>query len=214
MRIVLLGAPGAGKGTIAKKLSEYDGSVHISTGDMLRNEVKKGTELGMKAKVYMDKGELVPDGLILGMVEARLKDCEKGFILDGFPRTIAQAEALKAVMEKLGLILELVVNLNVPQDVIVERLATRRICSNPDCQEIYNVKYKPASPDGRCLKCGWPVVQREDEKEEVVRERLKVYHEKTAPLLDFYRKEGLLFEVSSLFSDEIVAKIVERLGTT
>jgi adenylate kinase len=214
MRIVLLGAPGAGKGTIAKRLSEYDGSVHISTGDILRNEVKNGTELGKRAKAYMEKGELVPDELILNMVETRLreKDCEKGFILDGFPRTIAQAEALENLLRKLGIGLDLVVNLDVPEDVIIERLTTRRTCSNPSCQEIYNVKFKPPSPDGRCLKCGWPVIQRDDEKEEVIRERLNVYHEKTSPLIDLYRKTGLLFDVRSPGSDEIVSKILEGLG--
>lgn len=213
MRVILLGAPGAGKGTIAKKLSEYDGSAHISTGDILRSEVKKETELGKKAKVYMDKGELVPDKLILDMMEKRLKekDCENGFILDGFPRTINQAEGLKELLQRIGCGLDLVINLDVPENVIIERLTTRRTCSNPDCQEIYNIKFKPPSPDGRCLKCGWPVIQREDEKEEVIVERLKVYKEKTTPLLEYYEKEGLLFNIGSLSSEEIFSKIIERI---
>ncbi|MCX8022267.1 MAG: adenylate kinase [Syntrophorhabdaceae bacterium] len=213
MRIVLLGAPGAGKGTIAKKLTDYDGSVQISTGDILRNAVKAGTELGKKAQGYMERGELVPDELIMEIMEARLKepDCEKGFILDGFPRTIPQAEALKKLLDKLNLKLDKVINLDVPKDVILDRLTTRRTCSNPDCQEIYNVKSKPPAPDGTCLKCGWPAVQRADETVEAITKRLETYNEKTAPLIDFYSKEGLLKTISSLSSEEIVEKIKEAI---
>lgn len=211
MRIVLLGPPGAGKGTISKLLTEYDGSVHISTGDILRNAVKQGTELGLKAKEYMEKGELVPDELIMGIIRERLKspDCERGFLFDGFPRTIKQAEELKKLLSEMNLKLDAVINLDVPKDVILDRLTTRRTCSNPDCQEIYNVKSKPPSPDGKCLKCGWPVVQREDETEEAITKRLEVYNEKTAPLIDYYKKEGLLFNVSSLSSEEIVKEIIK-----
>ncbi|HOJ43929.1 MAG TPA: adenylate kinase [Syntrophorhabdaceae bacterium] len=209
MRIVLLGAPGAGKGTIAKLLTDYDGSVQISTGDILRGAVKAQTELGKKAQGYMERGELVPDDLIMEIMEARLKepDCEKGFILDGFPRTIPQAEALKKLLAKLNLKLDKVINLDVPKDVILDRLTTRRTCSNPDCQEIYNIKSKPPSPDGKCLKCGWPVVQRADETVEAITKRLETYNEKTAPLIDYYEKEGLLKTISSLSSEEIVEKI-------
>lgn len=210
MRIVLLGPPGAGKGTISKLLNEYDGSTHISTGDILRNAVKHGTELGLKAKEYMERGELVPDELIIGIIKERLKspECEKGCIFDGFPRTIKQAEELKRLLEEMNLKLDAVINLDVPKDVILDRLTTRRTCSNPDCQEIYNIKSKPPSPDGRCLKCGWPVVQREDETEEAISKRLEVYNEKTAPLIEYYRKEGLLHNVSSLSSEEIVKEII------
>ena len=165
MRIVLLGAPGAGKGTIAKQLTANDGSVQISTGDILRGAVKTGSELGKKAQGYMERGDLVPDSLIMDIMEARLRepDAKKGFILDGFPRTIPQAEALKVLLQKLGIKLDTVVDIDVPRAVILDRLTTRRTCSNPDCQEIYNVKSKPASPEGKCLKCGSPVVQRADE---------------------------------------------------
>lgn len=213
MRIVLLGAPGAGKGTIAKMLTEYDGSVQISTGDILRSAVKAQTELGKKAQGYMERGELVPDDLIMEIMEARLKepDCEKGFILDGFPRTIPQAEALKKLLEKLNLKLDKVINLDVPKEVIIDRLTTRRTCSNPDCQEIYNVKSKPPSPEGKCLKCGAPVVQRADETEEAITKRLETYNEKTAPLIEYYEKEGLLKTISSLSSEEIVAQIKEAI---
>ncbi|MBP8626761.1 MAG: adenylate kinase [Syntrophorhabdaceae bacterium] len=213
MRIVLLGAPGAGKGTVAKLLTDYDGSVQISTGDILRSAVKAQTELGKKAQGYMERGELVPDELIMEIMEARLKepDCEKGFILDGFPRTIPQAEALKKLLAKLNLRLDKVINLDVPKEVILDRLTTRRTCSNPDCQEIYNIKSKPPSPDGRCLKCGAPVIQRADETVEAITKRLETYNEKTAPLIDFYNKEGLLKTIASLSSEEIVSQIKEAI---
>jgi adenylate kinase len=211
MRIVLLGAPGAGKGTIAKQLTARDGSVQISTGDILRGAVKAGSELGKKAQGYMERGDLVPDSLIMDIMEARLQepDAKKGFILDGFPRTIPQAEALKILLQKLAIKLDTVIDIDVPKAVILDRLTTRRTCSNPDCQEIYNVKSKPASPDDKCLKCGSPVVQRADETEEAITIRLATYNEKTAPLIDFYRKEGLLKTVSSLSSEEIVKEIVK-----
>ena len=215
MRIILLGAPGAGKGTIAKMLTDYDGSVQISTGDILRGAVKAGTELGKKARGYMERGELVPDSLIMEIMESRLQepDCKKGFILDGFPRTIPQADALKNLLQKLHLKLDRVINLDVPRDVILDRLTTRRTCSNPDCQEIYNVKSKPPTPDGRCKKCGSPVIQRADETEEAITKRLETYNEKTAPLIQYYRKEGSLKNISSTSSDEIFNNIKATLKT-
>jgi adenylate kinase len=213
MRIILLGAPGAGKGTVAKLLEAYDGSVQISTGDILRAAVKAGSDLGKKAKGYMERGELVPDSLIMDIMEARLqeRDCAKGFILDGFPRTIPQAEDLKKLLAKLNLKLDLVVNLDVPREVVLDRLTTRRTCSNQDCQEIYNVKSKPASADGKCLKCGSPVVQRADETEEAITIRLETYNQKTAPLATFYQKEGLLKNVSSLSSEQAVKDITQAI---
>lgn len=213
MKIILLGAPGAGKGTVAKLLSDFDGSVQISTGDILRAAVKAGTELGREAKAYMDSGDLVPDDLIMKIMEARLQepDCGKGFILDGFPRTIPQAEALKALLAKLGIRLDFVVNLEVPREVILDRLTTRRTCANPDCQEIYNVKSKPPTPDGKCVKCGHPVVQRADETEEAILNRLETYNRKTAPLIGFYEKEKQLRTFSSISSKETVEKIVASL---
>ena len=213
MRIILLGAPGAGKGTVAKLLEAYDGSVQISTGDILRAAVKAGSELGKQAKGFMERGELVPDSLIMDIMEARLQepDCAKGFILDGFPRTIPQAEELKKLLGKLKLRLDLVVNLDVPREVVLDRLTTRRTCSNQDCQEIYNVKSKPASADGKCLKCGSPVVQRADETEEAITIRLQTYNQKTAPLTAFYQKEGLLKNVSSLSSEQAVKEITQSI---
>lgn len=209
MRIVLLGAPGAGKGTVAKSLTDFDGSVQISTGDILRNAVKAGSELGKKAKGYMERGELVPDDLIMDIMEVRMKepDCQNGFLLDGFPRTIPQAEALKKLLEKIGMKLDAAINLDVPTDVILDRLTTRRTCSNPDCQEIYNIKSKPPKADGTCFKCGSPAVQRADETEEAIKQRLATYNEKTAPLIDFYKNEGLLKTISSLSSQEIVDQV-------
>jgi adenylate kinase len=209
MRIVLLGAPGAGKGTIAKLLSNFDGSVQISTGDILRNAVKAKTKLGIEAQGYMERGELVPDKLIMDIMEARLQepDCTKGYLLDGFPRTIPQAEELKKLLTKLSMKLDAVINIDVPKEVILDRLTTRRTCSNPDCQEIYNIKSKPPTPDGKCLKCGSPAVQRADETVEAITKRLETYNEKTAPLIDFYAKEGLLKTIASLSSDEIVSQI-------
>jgi adenylate kinase len=213
MRIILLGAPGAGKGTIANLLSEHDGSVQISTGDILRAAVKEGTELGKEAKGYMDRGDLVPDSLIMKMMEERLhaEDCKKGFILDGFPRTIPQAEELKKLLERLGITLDLVVNLEVPKEVILDRLTTRRTCSNPDCQAIYNIKSNPPTEDGRCRICGSPVIQRDDETEEAIMNRLETYNEKTAPLISYYEKEGLLKNILSLKSQETVNKIITAL---
>ncbi len=213
MRIILLGAPGAGKGTVAKLLTAHDGSVQISTGDILRGAVKAGSELGKKAKGYMERGELVPDSLIMEIMEARLQepDCAKGFILDGFPRTIPQAEDLNKLLAKLKLKLDLVANLDVPRDVILDRLTTRRTCSNQDCQEIYNIKSKPPSPDGKCLKCGSPAIQRADETVEAITVRLETYNQKTAPLIGFYAKEGLLKGVSSLSSEQAVKEITAAI---
>lgn len=214
MRIILLGAPGAGKGTIAKALMVSGGSVQISTGDILRNAVMAGTELGKRAQGYMERGELVPDSLIMEIMESRLQepDCKNGFILDGFPRTIPQAESLKKLLQKLNLKLDLVVNLDVPKEVILDRLTTRRTCSNPDCQEIYNIKSKPPTEDGKCKKCGWPVVQRDDETEEAITKRLETYNQKTAPLIDFYEREGLLRTITSTSSEEIVSIVREEIG--
>ena len=213
MRTILLGAPGAGKGTIAKLLTDYDGSVQISTGDILRAAVKEGTDLGKQAKAYMDRGDLVPDSLIMRIMEKRLQedDCRKGFILDGFPRTIPQAEELKKLLAKLNISLGMVVNLDVPKEVILDRLTTRRTCSNPDCQEIYNIKSKPPTPEGTCEKCGFPVIQRDDETEEAILNRLETYNEKTAPLIGFYQKEGLLRNIVSLDSKETVEAIKKAL---
>jgi len=214
MRLILLGAPGAGKGTVAKQLNAFDGSVQISTGDILRGAVKAGTPLGKEAKGYMDRGDLVPDKLILDIMAARLQedDAKKGFLLDGFPRTIPQAEALDAMLKKLGIELDLVVNLDVPREVILDRLTTRRTCSNSSCQEIYNVKSKPPAAGNKCAKCGSDVIQRADETEEAISKRLDTYNEKTAPLVSYYEKGGKLRTIQNLDSKKAFEDIKAALG--
>lgn len=213
MKIILLGAPGAGKGTVAKLLTGYDGSVQISTGDILRGAVKEETPLGKEAEGYMKRGELVPDELIMDIMEVRLQesDCQKGFILDGFPRTTRQVEELKVLLKKLKISIDAAVNLEVPTEVILDRLTTRRTCSNPSCQEIYNIKSKPPTEDGKCKKCGSPVVQRDDETEEAIKKRLDTYNEKTAPLIDFYRNEGILLSIAATSSELVFNAIKEAI---
>ncbi len=212
MKLILLGAPGAGKGTVAKLLTRLDGSVQISTGDILRAAVAAGTELGKQAESAMKAGDLVSDDLIMGIMRERLQedDCQKGYLLDGFPRTIPQAEALKVLLSNMGESLDAVVNIDVPRDVILDRLTTRRTCS--DCGEIYNVKSNPPKTEGICDKCGAAVVQRDDETEEAISNRLDVYNEKTAPLAGFYEKEGSLLTVKATSSDEVINAIKAKIG--
>ncbi len=214
MRIILLGAPGAGKGTVAKLLTALDGSVQISTGDILRGAVKAGTPLGKEAQGYMDRGDLVPDSLIMGIMEQRLQepDMKKGFLLDGFPRTIPQADALDALLKKLKIKLDLVANIEVPRDVILDRLTTRRTCSNPACQEIYNVKSNPPAPGDKCKKCGSPTIQRADETVEAISKRLDVYNEKTAPLIGYYDKKGMLLTIRETSSDGVVNAVKKGIA--
>ena len=216
MRIILLGAPGAGKGTVAKLLTAIDGSVQISTGDILRGAVKAGTALGKEADGYMSRGDLVPDSLIMGIMEERLQqpDTKAGFLLDGFPRTIPQAQALTALLAKLNLKLDAVANIDVPREVLLDRLTTRRTCSNPACQEIYNVKSNPPAPGDTCKKCGAKVVQRADETEEAIGKRLDVYQEKTAPLIGFYKDSGLMLTIRETASADVVKAITDRVAKT
>lgn len=214
MKLILLGAPGAGKGTVAKLLTAVDGSVQISTGDILRGAVTAGTELGKEAKGYMTRGDLVPDSLIMGIMENRLQepDCEKGFLLDGFPRTIPQAEELTALLKKLDIQLDMAVEIDVPKDIILDRLCTRRTCENPDCQAIYNVKSNPPKVEGICDKCGAKAIQREDETEEAISHRLATYNEKTSPLINFYKDAGLLLSVPATSSDAVIDAVKEKLS--
>ena len=212
MKLILLGAPGAGKGTVAKLLTEMDGSVQISTGDILRAAVKAGTELGKKAEAAMKAGELVSDDLIMGIMGERLKedDCKAGFLLDGFPRTSPQADALKGLLENMGIKLDAVVNLVVPREEILNRLTTRRTCV--DCGAIYNVRSNPPKEEGVCDKCGGDVVQRDDETEEAISKRLDVFNEQTAPLVEYYRNEGNLLDADSTNSSNVVDVIKKELG--
>lgn len=211
MKIILLGPPGAGKGTIAKALMQHDGSVQISTGDILRGAVAAGTELGKQAEAAMTAGDLVTDELIMGIMEERLleEDCEQGYLLDGFPRTIPQAEALKALLVKLGEKLDCALELDIARDVIIDRLTTRRTC--PNCGEIYNVKSKPPKVEGICDVCGSEIAQRDDETEEAIENRLQVYNEQTAPLVEFYRNEGLLVSVPTSDIAAVMEAIKDRI---
>lgn len=197
MNLIFLGAPGAGKGTQAEKICEKLEIPAISTGNMLREAVKNQTEAGLKAKAFMDAGDLVPDEVVIGILKDRiaLPDAKKGFILDGFPRTVAQAEAL----ESMGVVIDKVVNINVPDDKISARLGGRRVCE--DCGASYHVDYKPTKTEAKCDHCSGNVVQRADDKPETVLARLKTYHEKTAPLIDFYNERGKLVTVDG--QDEI-----------
>ncbi len=214
MKIILLGAPGAGKGTVSKLLTALDGSVQISTGDILRGAVKAGTPLGKEAQGFMDRGDLVPDSLIMGIMEQRLQepDCKKGFLLDGFPRTISQADSLAALMKKLNIRLDLVASIEVPREVILDRLTTRRTCSNASCQEIYNIKSNPPAAGDKCKKCGSPTIQRADETVEAISKRLDVYNEKTAPLIGYYEKTGMLLKISEPGSDGVVKAIQKGIA--
>ncbi|MCP4980986.1 MAG: adenylate kinase [Gammaproteobacteria bacterium] len=211
MKIILLGPPGAGKGTIAKALMQHDGSVQISTGDILRGAVAAGTELGKQAEAAMTAGDLVTDELIMGIMEERLQqdDCQQGYLLDGFPRTIPQAEALKALLSKLDERLDCVLELDIPRDIIIDRLTTRRTCTN--CGEIYNVKFKPPRAEGICDVCGNEIVQRDDETEEAIENRLQVYNEQTAPLVEFYRNEGLLVSVPTSDLEPVMDALKSRI---
>lgn len=208
MRIVLLGAPGAGKGTQAKKLIDKYGIPQISTGDLLRAAVSAGTALGKEAKSYMDKGELVPDSVVLGMVEERLKqdDCKKGYILDGFPRNTAQAEALDKMLESLNMALTAAISVDVPFEDLMKRLTGRRTCKS--CGQMYNVYYSPSKKEGVCDKCGGELFQRDDDKEATIKKRLEVYTAQTEPLMGYYRAKGILKSVPGTGSiDEIFSNI-------
>ncbi len=192
VNVIFIGPPGAGKGTVASMLHDDYGYVPLSTGDILRNAVKEGTELGMKAKSYMDKGELVPDDVIIGIVKEYMSanSAAKGFVFDGFPRTIAQAEALEKMTH-----ISCVFLLNASEDVVIERLSGRRVCRK--CGAIYHIRNHPPKVEGVCDICGGELYQRDDDKEETIRRRLKVYQEQTAPLIGFYKEKGLLVEIDA-----------------
>ncbi len=212
MRLVLLGAPGAGKGTQAKMLIEKYKIPQISTGDILRKAVADSTPLGKEAKVIMDKGELVPDKIVLGLVEERVKqdDCKKGFILDGFPRNTAQAEALDKMLNAMRLPIDSALSVDVPKNDLMKRLTGRRTCKN--CQQMYNVYYSPPKKDALCDKCGGELFQRGDDKEDTIKKRLDVYDAQTAPLIDYYKKKGILKSVMGVGNiDEIFNKVCALL---
>lgn len=213
MRIILLGAPGAGKGTISALLVERFGIVQLSSGDMLRAEVKRGSKTGKKAEEYMQKGALVPDNIILDSMRTRIKDpdCVKGFILDGFPRTIIQADALKQMFTDMKLDLNAVINLEVPEEILLRRLTSRRTCSNTKCQAIYNIHTKPPKETNKCDLCGSQLVQRDDETENVIKNRLVVYRENTQQLIKYYSTDKHFFSVPCIDAKECMKLILEKL---
>lgn len=213
MKIIMLGAPGAGKGTQAKKIAEKYQIPHISTGDIFRSNIKGGTELGMKAKTFMDQGMLVPDEITIGMLMDRIKeaDCVNGYVLDGFPRTIPQAESLTKALSGLSESIDYAVNVDVPDENIVRRMSGRRACLA--CGATYHVQYNPPKTEGVCDACGEQLVLREDDKPETVQKRLSVYHDQTQPLIDYYKKAGVLREVDGTQNmDTVFQNIVDILG--
>jgi len=212
LNIILMGLPGAGKGTQAEKIKEKYQIPHISTGDMFRSSIKEGTVLGKKAQSFMDQGALVPDEVTIGIVEERLQkdDCQRGFLLDGFPRTIAQAEALQEILNKLDTTLDYVLHVNVPDENLVERLSGRRTC--PTCGRTYHIIYNPPVKEGVCDKDGTELIQRTDDEPDMVKKRLDVNKEQTKPLLDFYEEKGYLVTVNGDQDiDNVFQDIVEIL---
>ena len=213
MKIIMLGAPGAGKGTQAKMIAEKYGIPHVSTGDIFRANIKNGTELGMEAKKYMDQGLLVPDELTVRILLDRVAqdDCKNGYVLDGFPRTIPQAEVLDSELTKLGDHIDYAINVDVPDENIVKRMSGRRACLT--CGATYHIEHVPPKKEGICDVCGSELVLRDDDKPETVKNRLNVYHEQTQPLIDFYTKKGVLKTVDGTVPmEEVFAAITAILG--
>ncbi len=207
MVIIMLGAPGTGKGTVAGILTEKLGWPQVSTGDIFRKHIKEGTELGKLADTYISKGNLVPDDVTIQLIENRLKedDVQQGIILDGFPRTIKQAEELDKILAKQGKKVDLVINLTTPKEEIIERIVNRRVCSNPECKTIYNIVLNPPKQEGICDKCGQKIVQRKDDNVETVEARLEGYFKQTSPLVEYYKKQGNLY-------DAMVSKQINKMG--
>lgn len=213
MKIIMLGAPGAGKGTQAKRIAEKYGIPHISTGDIFRANIKGGTELGMKAKAFMDQGQLVPDEITIGMLLDRIHeaDCGNGYVLDGFPRTIPQAESLTKALAEMGEAIDYAINVDVPDSAIVSRMGGRRACVN--CGATYHVEFNAPKQEGICDVCGEKLILREDDRPETVQNRLTVYHQQTQPLIDYYQKAGVLAEVDGTRNmDQVFTDIVSVLG--
>jgi adenylate kinase len=214
VNLVLMGLPGAGKGTQAEQIVEQYGIPHISTGDMFRAAMKEGTELGLKAKSFMDKGELVPDEVTIGIVRERLskEDCQKGFLLDGFPRTVPQADALETLLEELNRKIDFVININVDKSILMERLTGRRICK--DCGATYHLVFNPPANEGVCDRCGGELYQRADDNEETVQNRLDVNIKQSKPLLDFYQTKGYLRSIDGQQDiKKVFADINQLLGS-
>ena len=214
MKIIMVGAPGAGKGTQAKRIAEKYGIPHVSTGDIFRANLKEGTELGLKAKVFMDKGALVPDEITIGMLMDRIHqpDCKDGYVLDGFPRNIPQAEALTKALNEANESMDAVVDVDVPDENIMDRMSGRRTCRK--CGEGYHTKYNPPKVNGICDVCGGELYIRDDDKPETVKKRLTVYHDQTQPLIDYYTKQGILKSVNGTqMMEKVFADIVKILDS-
>ncbi len=207
MVIIMLGAPGTGKGTVASILTEKLGIPQVSTGDIFRKNIKEGTELGKIADTYISKGNLVPDDITIEIVKDRLnqKDVENGLILDGFPRTVEQAEALEKMLEEKNKKVDIVVNLTTPEEEIIERIVNRRVCSNQECKTIYNLVLNPPKKEGICDKCGSKLIQRKDDNVETVKSRLDNYFKLTSPLIEYYENKGVL-------KTEVVSESINKLG--
>ena len=207
MIIIMLGAPGTGKGTVASILTGKLNIPQVSTGDIFRKHIKEKTELGKLAESYISKGELVPDDVTIGLIENRMEeqDVQNGIILDGFPRTVKQAEELDKLLAQKGKKVDMVINLTTPEDEIIERIVNRRICSNSDCKTVYNLVLNPPKVDGVCDKCGSELIQRKDDTIETVKSRLDSYFKQTSPLVEYYEKQGNLYSA-------VVSKTVNKLG--
>ncbi|WP_031513864.1 adenylate kinase [Desulfofalx alkaliphila] len=208
MNLLIMGPPGAGKGTQAERMVKEMQITHISTGDMFRAAIANGTEMGMKAKEYMDKGALVPDEVVIGMVKDRLQedDCKEGFLLDGFPRTVEQAVALDETLKDLNINLDAVINIEVPLDKLMARLTGRRVCKS--CGASYHVIFNPPAEEGKCNSCGGELYQRDDDNEQSVGTRLNAYMEKTQPLIDYYKEKGILKPING---DQEIDKVLEEV---
>ncbi|MDW2798493.1 adenylate kinase [Clostridium boliviensis] len=213
MKIIMLGAPGAGKGTQAKKIAEKYQIPHVSTGDIFRSNIKEGTELGKKAKEYMDQGALVPDQLTIGMLMDRIQkeDCKDGYVLDGFPRTIPQAESLQKAITEMGQQIDFAINIDIPDENIINRMSGRRACIS--CGATYHIVYNPSKVPGICDVCGSELVLRDDDKPETVKKRLSVYHAQTRPLIDYYKEAGVLVNVDGTQAlNKVFSDITDILG--
>ena len=210
--LIFLGAPGAGKGTGANGLLEREPLVHISTGDILRAEIKNGTELGKSASILMEKGELVPDEIVAGMVKSRLKqpDCQNGFILDGFPRTIKQAELLEEALDEIGKKIDAVIYFDISDDILLKRLTARVSCKQ--CGKIYNKIFVPPKKENICDDCDIELFQRPDDSLETAKDRLKVFYESTQPLIDYYKEKNLLTSIKEIEKEKMIASLFEKLG--
>ena len=214
MVLIMLGAPGTGKGTVASKLSEKMGIPQVSTGDIFRKAIAEKTPVGIEAEKYISKGMLVPDDVTIKIVEERLKDedVQNGLILDGFPRTIEQAEVLDKMLEKNNKTITLAINLETSEEEIIDRIVNRRVCSNQECKTVYNIKLNPPKQDGICDKCGSELKQRKDDNEETVKNRLESYYKQSAPIVDYYKEKGLLYSSEvSIKINKMAVDVVEEV---